>query len=70
FHDIPEHMGNEAVQTWQSNGPFGAKGLGESGCFGVSSAVAEAIADAVGVRITSLPITAEAVWRAMSLARS
>jgi len=39
--------------------------LGESGTFGVSPAIANAIHDAVGVRITSLPITAEAVLRAL-----
>ena len=43
----------------------GAKGLGESGTFGVSPAIANAIHDAVGVRITELPITAEVVLRAL-----
>jgi CO/xanthine dehydrogenase Mo-binding subunit len=42
-----------------------AKGLGESGTFGVSLAIANAIDDAVGVRITEPPITAEAVFRAL-----
>jgi serine/threonine-protein kinase HipA len=50
-------MGYAAVDSQQSTGPFGAKGLGESGCFGVASAMAQAIDDAVGVRIVSLPIT-------------
>jgi len=53
------------VEAEQHSGPFGAKGLGESGTFGVSPAIANAIHDAVGVRITSLPITAEAVLRAL-----
>jgi hypothetical protein len=39
--------------------------LGETGTFGVSSAIANAIHDAVGVRLTELPITAEAVYRAL-----
>jgi CO/xanthine dehydrogenase Mo-binding subunit len=39
--------------------------LGESGTFGVSPAIANAIHDAVGVRITELPITAEAMLRAL-----
>jgi CO/xanthine dehydrogenase Mo-binding subunit len=69
FHDLPEAMASEAMPTYQSNGPFGAKGLGESGCFGVSSAIAEAVQDAVGVRITSLPITPEGVWRALAQAQ-
>jgi CO/xanthine dehydrogenase Mo-binding subunit len=53
------------VAAEQTSGPFGAKGLGESGTFGVSPAIANAIHDAVGVRITALPITAEAVLRAL-----
>jgi CO/xanthine dehydrogenase Mo-binding subunit len=62
--DIPP-MENEFVEAEQHSGPFGAKGLGESGTFGVSPAIANAIDDAVGVRITELPITAEAVLRAL-----
>ena len=54
------------MESQQSTGPFGAKGIGESGCFGVASAMAEAIHDAVGVRIMSLPITPEAVYRALA----
>jgi CO/xanthine dehydrogenase Mo-binding subunit len=64
IRDIPP-MVNELVAAEQHSGPFGAKGLGESGTFGVSPAIANAIHDAVGVRITELPITAEAVFRAL-----
>jgi CO/xanthine dehydrogenase Mo-binding subunit len=49
----------------QHSGPFGAKGVGETGTFGVSPAVANAIHDAVGVRLTQLPITPEAIYRAI-----
>jgi CO/xanthine dehydrogenase Mo-binding subunit len=63
--DIPHGIENEAVDAAQASGPFGAKGVGESGTFGVSPAIAGAIEDAVGVRITTLPITAEAVYRAL-----
>ncbi len=62
--DVPP-MDNALVVGSQDNGPFGAKGLGESGTFGVSPAIANAIDDAIGVRITTLPITAEAVLRAI-----
>ena len=62
--DVPP-MENDLVAARQSNGPFGAKGLGESGTFGVSPAIANAIHDAIGVRITSLPLTPEAVLRAI-----
>src|SRR3979411_1697280 len=65
--DIPTAIHSEVVEAEQHSGPFGAKGVGESGTFGVSPAIANAIEDAVGVRITELPITAEAVYRALRL---
>jgi CO/xanthine dehydrogenase Mo-binding subunit len=64
IRDIPP-MESALVAAEQRSGPFGAKGVGESGTFGVSPAIANAIEDAVGVRLTSLPITAEAVLRAL-----
>lgn len=70
FLDLPHSLISEAVKASQENGPFGAKGVGESGTFGVSPALANAIEDAVGVRITSLPITPEAVYRAIRAARN
>ena len=42
-------------------GPFGAKGIGEAGMLGVASAIANAIHDAVGVRLTEIPFTPERV---------
>jgi len=68
--DIPTDMTNEAVEAEQRSGPFGAKGVGESGTFGVSPAIANAIEDAVGVRLTALPLTAESVYRALCAARN
>lgn len=65
IRDVPPVMENEAVDMVQQSGPFGAKGVGESGTFGVSPAIASAIDDAVGVRLTSLPLTAEAVYRGL-----
>jgi CO/xanthine dehydrogenase Mo-binding subunit len=63
--DLPATMVNEAVVAEQKTGPFGGKGVGESGTFGVSPAIANAIHDAVGVRLTALPLSAEAVFMAM-----
>jgi CO/xanthine dehydrogenase Mo-binding subunit len=63
--DVPLIMENEAVDSVQHSGPFGAKGVGESATFGVSPAIANAIDDAVGVRLTELPLNAEAVFRAL-----
>jgi CO/xanthine dehydrogenase Mo-binding subunit len=64
MRDIPP-MHNELVAATQENGPYGAKGLGESGSFSVSPAVANAIHDAVGVRLMQLPLTPESVLRAL-----
>ena len=68
--DIPPDMHSEVVEAEQHSGPFGAKGVGESGTFGVSPAIANAIDDAVGVRLTSLPLTAETLYRALRAARN
>jgi CO/xanthine dehydrogenase Mo-binding subunit len=63
--DLPLVMENEAVDAHQSNGPFGAKGVGETATFCVSPAIANAIEDACGVRLTELPLNAETVFRAL-----
>jgi CO/xanthine dehydrogenase Mo-binding subunit len=63
--DLPQAMVNEAVVAEQKTGPFGGKGVGETGTFGVSPAIANAIHDAVGVRLTSLPLSAEAIFMAL-----
>ena len=63
--DVPRVMENETVDAHQSNGPFGAKGVGETATFCVSPAISNALEDACGVRLTSLPLNAEAVFRAL-----
>jgi CO/xanthine dehydrogenase Mo-binding subunit len=65
FLDVPERIISEVVDAEQHNGPFGAKGVGETGTYAVSPAIANAVYDAVGVRLTSLPLNAEAVYRAL-----
>jgi CO/xanthine dehydrogenase Mo-binding subunit len=69
FLDLPSTIISEVVDTHQHNGPFGAKGVGESGTFSVSPAIANAVEDAIGVRITALPITPEVVYLALRAAR-
>jgi len=63
--DVPAVMENEAIDSIQSNGPFGAKGVGETATFCCGPAIANAIEDACGVRITELPLNAETVFRAI-----
>jgi CO/xanthine dehydrogenase Mo-binding subunit len=65
FHDMPDVMENLHLDHHQTNGPFGAKGVGEVSTFCPSPAIANAIDDAVGVRITEMPLNAEAVYRAL-----
>ncbi|OAI50406.1 aldehyde oxidase, partial [Betaproteobacteria bacterium SCGC AG-212-J23] len=66
FLDVPENITNEAVVAEQRNGPFGGKGVGETATFGVSPAIANAIHDAIGVRLTDLPMNPEEVWKKLS----
>ena len=53
------------IESVDAEGPFGAKGLGESGVIPVAAAVRNAIKDAIGVRFTELPITPERVLAAL-----
>ena len=53
------------IQTEERSGPFGAKGLGEPGMVPTAAAVANAVEAAIGVRITSLPITPAKVLDAL-----
>jgi CO/xanthine dehydrogenase FAD-binding subunit len=53
------------AESYEPSGPFGAKGLGEIGLDAVPAVIANAIADAVGVRIHDLPITSEKIHRAL-----
>ncbi len=46
-------------------GPFGAKGVGEPPVIPVGAAIANAVFDAVGVRVPNLPITPERLFKAM-----
>ncbi len=53
------------ADSYEPSGPFGAKGLGEIGLDAIPAAIANAISDAVGVRIHDLPITSEKIHRAL-----
>ena len=53
------------IEEAQTKGPFGAKGIGEVGINPIAPAVSNAVFDAVGVRMQSLPIRKEKVLAAL-----
>ena len=61
--DFPIHI--ECIETDDEEGPFGAKGVGEPGLVPTAPAIANAVYDAIGVRITDLPITPEKILAAL-----
>jgi len=65
FKDLPDHLHTILIENGNGPGPYGSKGLGEGGLLPVASAVANAVARAVGVRIQDLPLTPAKVWQAM-----
>jgi CO/xanthine dehydrogenase Mo-binding subunit len=54
------------VESPGGDGPFGAKLVGEPPMTVAVTAVANAVANAIGKRVCDLPITPERVWRAIS----
>jgi CO/xanthine dehydrogenase Mo-binding subunit len=56
------------IETVDAEGPFGAKGLGESGVIPVAAAVRNAIKDATSVRCNELPVTPERLLAGLSAA--
>jgi len=63
IRDIPQ-LSTAIVKANEGPGPFGAKAVGEAGISLVAPAIANAIADATGIRITETPITAEKIFHA------
>ena len=55
--DLPREFVTITQEQGHGPGPFGAKGAGEATILPIASAVANAVHDAIGVRITELPIT-------------
>jgi len=64
--DMPGRLIDVPVEVVDPSGPFGATGLGETPTLPTAPAILNAIADAVGVRITRLPASPERVWRAIT----
>ena len=64
MHDMPEVF-VEIVENPDLNGPFGAKEVGQGPLLPIMPAIANAVYDAVGVRIDELPITADKILKAL-----
>jgi len=64
--DMPAVIDSISIEIPDRNGPFGAKGIGESSLIPVAPAIANAVFDAVGVRIRDLPIKAEKIYFALA----
>jgi CO/xanthine dehydrogenase Mo-binding subunit len=58
------------VEDAAGPGPFAAKQIGENGIIATAAAIANALDDAVGVRISDLPLTAEKIYFALKMSRS
>jgi CO/xanthine dehydrogenase Mo-binding subunit len=64
--DMPDRLTPIIVESPHRTGPFGAKGVGETTIIPLAPAIANAVRDATGVRITTLPLTAERVLTALT----
>jgi CO/xanthine dehydrogenase Mo-binding subunit len=64
--DIPG-LKTAILQSQTGSGPYRSMSIGETAIIPTAAAIANAVADAVGVRITSLPITAEKVFNALKM---
>jgi 4-hydroxybenzoyl-CoA reductase subunit alpha len=63
--DIPLKIKHIFVETIDPEGPFGAKEVGEGASVAIFPAIGNAIFDAIGVRISDLPITPEKILKAI-----
>jgi carbon-monoxide dehydrogenase large subunit len=59
--DVPDEVIPIIIEVAQPDGPFGARGVGEHTMIPAAPMIGDAVADAVGVRLKDMPITAERV---------
>jgi CO/xanthine dehydrogenase Mo-binding subunit len=58
---MPARVSPIVIESPHDTGPFGAKGVGETGILATAPAIGNAIYDAIGLRFRRLPITPEAI---------
>jgi CO/xanthine dehydrogenase Mo-binding subunit len=61
--DLPLNFENIILEIPEASGPYGAKGIGEIPLVPTAPAIANAVFNATGIRIKSLPITPEKLVR-------
>ncbi|MEN8098106.1 MAG: molybdopterin cofactor-binding domain-containing protein, partial [Chloroflexota bacterium] len=64
--DIPGEIHGDIVETPLEDGPWGARGVGEHVMVQTAPAIANALYDALGIRFSELPLSAEKVFLAIS----
>jgi len=67
--DIPQEFKGIFIENQDGPGPFGSKGMGESGIMAVAPAIAGAVFDAVGITLRELPLTPERIWQELNTTR-
>ena len=65
FEDMPREFITDIVENPLESGPYGARGVGETGTMALKPAIVNAIHDAVGIWLKDMPVTPEKVLRAM-----
>jgi len=62
FGENPEYF-VDFVETPFLDSPYGIRGLGEHGIIGMPAALANSLSNAMGIELTTLPLTPEKLWR-------
>lgn len=63
--DIPREIHGDYVETPIDDGPWGARGVGEHVMVQTAPAIANALYDAVGIRFSDLPLSADKIFLAL-----
>ena len=63
--DVPS-IAVELIEVPAQGSPFGARGVGEPSIIPGVAAIANAVRDASGVRVTSLPMTPQTIWKSLT----
>ena len=65
FNDVAIDMVSDSIENEDGPGPYGCKGISEGALLCTAGAVGSAVANAIGVPVQDLPLTAERIWETM-----